>query len=106
MVCGRTVAAGVDDDRGEGVQGIRRAAVSPNRTRVHRPATSGACIAFTPGVATSEFFHYFHTDRETPETVPWTGLQATTRAYAKIIDEVNKLPLSTFQRPEEPVPSR
>jgi Peptidase family M28 len=58
---------------------------------------------FTPGVATSEFFHYFHSDRETPETVPWTGLQATTRAYAKIVDEVNKLPLSTLQRPEEPV---
>ena len=66
----------------------------------------GRLYRFTPGVATSEFFHYFHTDRETPETVPWTGLQATTRAYAKIIDEVNQLPLSTLQRPEEPVPSR
>ena len=57
---------------------------------------------FLPGVASSEFYHYFHTDRETPEVVPWTGLEATTRAYAKIIDEVNKLPLSTFQRPPEP----
>jgi hypothetical protein len=66
----------------------------------------GRLYRFTPGVATSEFFHYFHTDRETPETVPWTGLQATTRAYASIVDEVNKLPLSTLQRPEEPVPSR
>jgi peptidase M28-like protein len=65
----------------------------------------GRLYRFTPGVATSEFFHYFHTDRETPETVPWTGLQATTRAYARIVDEVNKHPLSTFQRPEEPVPS-
>ena len=36
--------------------------------------------------------------------MPWTGLEATTRAYAKIIDEVNKLPLSDLQRPEEPVP--
>jgi peptidase M28-like protein len=62
----------------------------------------GRLYRFTPGVATSEFFHYFHTDRETPDTVPWTGLQATTRAYAKIIDEVNKHPLSMFQRPEEP----
>jgi len=61
----------------------------------------GRLYRFTPGVATSEFFHYFHTDRETPETVPWTGLQATTRAYAKIVDEVNKRPLSTFQRTEE-----
>jgi hypothetical protein len=36
------------------------------------------------------------------DTVPWTGLEATTRAYAKIIDEVNKLPLSDLQRPEAP----
>lgn len=66
----------------------------------------GALFRGVPGVATSEFYHYFHTDQETPDTVPWTGLEATTRAYAKIIDEVNKLPLSTFQRPEEPTPAR
>ena len=62
----------------------------------------GRIYRFVPGVATSEFYHYFHTDRETPDTVPWTGLEATTRAYAKIIDEVNKLPLSALQRPPEP----
>ena len=56
---------------------------------------------FVPGIDTGEYHHYFHTDLETPQTVPWTGLEASTRAYAKIIDEVNKLPLSTFQRPEE-----
>lgn len=61
----------------------------------------GRIFRFVPGVATSEFYHYFHTDRETPETVPWTGLEATTRAYAKIIDEVNKLPLSALQRAPE-----
>ena len=38
------------------------------------------------------------------DTVPWTGLEATTRAYAKIIDEVNKLALTDLQRPEEPLP--
>jgi len=65
----------------------------------------GAFFRGVPGVATSEFYHYFHTDQETPDVVPWTGLEATTRAYAKIIDEVNKLPLSTFQRPEEPTPT-
>jgi hypothetical protein len=57
---------------------------------------------FLPGVASSEFYHYFHTDQETPEVVPWTGLEATTRAYAKIIDEVNKLPFSALERPPEP----
>jgi hypothetical protein len=64
----------------------------------------GRIYRYVPGVATSEFYHYFHTDLETPETVPWTGLEASTRAYAKIIDEVNKLPLSDLKRPEEPAP--
>jgi hypothetical protein len=62
----------------------------------------GRHFRYVPGVATSEFHHYFHTDLETPETVPWTGLEASTRAYARIIDEVNARPLSVFQRPEEP----
>ncbi|GMR22094.1 MAG: hypothetical protein BMS9Abin37_0422 [Acidobacteriota bacterium] len=62
----------------------------------------GRVWRFVPGVATSDFFHYFHTDEETPNTVPWTGLEASTRAYARIIDEVNKLELSVLQRPEEP----
>ncbi len=57
---------------------------------------------FLPGVATSDFHHYFHLDGETPETVPWTGLEATTRAYARVIDEVNRHELKVFQRPPEP----
>ncbi len=60
---------------------------------------------FLPGIDTGEYHHYFHTDLETPQTVPWTGLEASARAYAKIIDEVNKHPLSMFQRPEEPAPT-
>ena len=62
----------------------------------------GRLWRFVPGVAMSEFFHYFHTDEETPETVPWTGLEASTRAYARIIDEVNNLELADLQRPPEP----
>jgi hypothetical protein len=61
----------------------------------------GRLFRFTPGVATSDFYHYFHTDRETPATVPWTGLEATTRAYARIVDEVNGLSLASLQRPPE-----
>jgi hypothetical protein len=57
---------------------------------------------FVPGLTTRDFYEYFHSDGETPDVVPWTGLEATTRAYAKIIDEVNKLPLADLQRPEEP----
>jgi hypothetical protein len=66
----------------------------------------GAYFRFLPVVSASEYHTYFHTDWETPEAVPWTGLESATRAYAKVIDEVNKLPLSALQRPEEPVPQR
>ena len=59
---------------------------------------------FVPGVDASEYHTYFHTDWETPEVVPWTALEATTRAFAKIVDEVNKHPLSAFQRPEDTTP--
>jgi hypothetical protein len=67
---------------------------------------AGVFFRFLPAVSASQYHSYFHTDWETPEMVPWTGLEATTRAFAKIVDDVNKLPLSTFQRPEEPAPQR
>jgi hypothetical protein len=55
---------------------------------------------FVPGlVAQSNDFMDMHTAADTPENVPWTGLEAVTRAYAKIIDDVNKLPLADLQRP-------
>jgi len=57
---------------------------------------------YVPGVEVNDFNMYFHTDGETPEKVPWTGLQASTRAYARIIDEVNKLNLRDLRRPPEP----
>ena len=72
-------------------------------------APRGDAIAFwpfLPVVTTTDANMYFHSDGETPETVPWTGLEATTRAYAKIIDDVNNLDLKDLQRPEEKVMSR
>jgi hypothetical protein len=48
-------------------------------------------------VAQSNDFIYMHTIADTPDNVLWTGLEAVTRAYAKIIDEVNKLPLEELQ---------
>lgn len=56
---------------------------------------------YVPGVMTMDMNIFFHTDQETPETVPWSGLQAMARAYARLIDEVNKLPLADLQRPPE-----
>ena len=42
---------------------------------------------------------YFHSDQDTLDTVPYVGLAASTRAYAKIIDQVNMLGLNDLQRP-------
>jgi hypothetical protein len=35
--------------------------------------------------------HFYHTDAETADTIPPYGLEASTRAFAKIIDEANTL---------------
>jgi hypothetical protein len=65
------------------------------------PGDLGRFFRFVPGVDAGDFNMYFHTDQETPETVPWTGLEASTRAYARIIDGVNDLDLHDLQRPPE-----
>jgi len=52
---------------------------------------------FVPAVQASNYNMYFHSDAETPATVPAPGLAATTRAYAKIIEEVNKMELKDLQ---------
>jgi len=65
----------------------------------------GRFYRLVPGLdSQSNDFFFFHTDANTPDTVPWTGLEAVTRAYAKIIDQVNKLDLKDLQRPEEADP--
>jgi hypothetical protein len=38
--------------------------------------------------------HLYHTDQDTLESIPPNGLENVTRAYAKIIDDVNELELS------------
>jgi hypothetical protein len=68
------------------------------------PGDLGRFFRFVPGVDAGDFNIYFHTDEETPDTVPWTGLEASTRAYARIIDGVNDLALADLQRPPEPEP--
>jgi len=63
----------------------------------------GPFIGFLPGVVVqSNDFLYMHTTGDTPDNVAWSGLEAATRAYARIVDEVNKLQLRDLQRPPEP----
>jgi Zn-dependent M28 family amino/carboxypeptidase len=62
----------------------------------------GPFVGFLPGVVVqSNDFMYMHTTGDTPDNVAWSGLEAATRAYAKIIDEVNKIPLSDLRRPAD-----
>ena len=63
----------------------------------------GPFVGFLPGVVVqSNDFMYFHTSGDSPDTIAWSGLENATRAYARIIDEVNKLPLSDLQRAAVP----
>src|SRR5262249_153142 len=55
--------------------------------------------AFVPAVQASHYKMYFHSDFETPATVPPPGLAATTRAYVKIVEDVNTMALTDLQRP-------
>ncbi|MNW19695.1 hypothetical protein D3C71_2198010 [compost metagenome] len=42
----------------------------------------------------------YHTTADTPDHVPAEGLEASTRAYARLIDDVNKAPLSELVEPK------
>lgn len=44
-----------------------------------------------PSVQMIESPAFYHTDHDTPEVVPAAGLEAVGRAYAKLIDQVNKV---------------
>ena len=67
------------------------------------PAAGGEMAPYyrlAPSLQLIEGNLYWHTDRESAEFVPATGLAASTRAYAKIITDVNKLDLKELQRPQ------
>ena len=68
----------------------------------------GPFIGFLPGVvAQSNDFMYMHTTGDTPENVAWSGLEAAARAYARIVDEVDKIPLSDLRHtPDVPYQPR
>jgi hypothetical protein len=45
----------------------------------------------SPSVQMIESPAFYHTDHDIPENVPMTGLEAVGRAYAKLIDSINKV---------------
>jgi Peptidase family M28 len=58
----------------------------------------GPFYQLAPSLQLIEGNLYWHSDRETAEVVPSTGLAASTRAYAKIITDVNQLDLKDLVR--------
>jgi hypothetical protein len=60
----------------------------------------GPYYQLAPSLQLIEGNLYWHSDRETAEVVPATGLAASTRAYAKIITDVNSLDLKDLSRPQ------
>jgi hypothetical protein len=59
----------------------------------------GPYYQLAPSLQLIEGNLYWHSDRETAEVVPPTGLAASTRAYAKIIADINGLDLKDLIRP-------
>jgi peptidase M28-like protein len=64
----------------------------------------GAIFRLAPSLQLIRSPESKHTDADVPEYVPAVGLEAVGRAYAKIIDEANKLDLRAL-KPETPVKS-
>jgi hypothetical protein len=60
----------------------------------------GPYYQLAPSLQLIEGNLYWHSDRESAEFVPPTGLAASTRAYAKIITDVNQLGLKDLLRPQ------
>ena len=46
---------------------------------------------YAPSVQATNFGTYSHSDHETADMVPWTGLEGVTRAYAKFVEDVNAI---------------
>jgi hypothetical protein len=63
-------------------------------TLSERPAGEiGRIFEFAPSLQIIDASLYYHTDAEVAEMIPAAGLEAVTRAYSRIIDDVNALTL-------------
>lgn len=63
-----------------------------------RPAGEiGRIFQFAPAMQIIDASLYYHTDAEVADMIPAAGLEAVTRAYSKIIDDVNKLNLDDIR---------
>ena len=59
----------------------------------------GRIYQFSPALQLIYTGFYWHSDHETPDITPAPALANVTRAYAKVITEINKVDLKDLQRP-------
>jgi hypothetical protein len=59
----------------------------------------GRYFQYAPSLQVIDTGLYWHSDHETSDIIPAPGLAAITRAYAKIITDVNAIDLQDLQRP-------
>jgi len=52
-----------------------------------------------PGIEVIESNAFYHSDQDRPDIVPAAGLESITRAYAKLIDDLNRLDLAEIVDP-------
>jgi hypothetical protein len=52
-----------------------------------------------PGIEVIESNAFYHSNMDTPDVIPAPGLESITRAYAKIIDDINRLDLKEIVDP-------
>ena len=57
----------------------------------------GRYFQYAPSLQLIDLGLYWHSDHETSDLIPAPGLAATTRAYAKIINDVNGVDLKDLQ---------
>jgi hypothetical protein len=69
-----------------------------------RYGVAGDLTKFTedaPGIEVIESNAFYHSNFDTPDVVPAAGLESITRAYAKIIDDINQLDLKDIVDPQK-----
>jgi len=59
-----------------------------------------------PGIEVIESNAFYHSDHDTPDVIPAAGLESITRAYAKLVDDINRFDLKDIVDPATPVAAR
>jgi hypothetical protein len=65
---------------------------------VHPNGDIGGYYQFAPSLQVIQAPVYYHTDKDTLQTISPNGLESVTRSYAKIIDDANKFAVADLQR--------